>query len=339
MSGRRMSTDPRDGCVWEALIVLSRLKEAWSAASAQERENLLRTLHSSYDPPRDARREPLADDRAVVSFLADVLEEDAQGDEVVCLAVEWLLDHVDGNPNQLVETLRHAFFPFDAAKALQNVAQAAARTGRYELSHAAFLALRKRDPSRWLELTTEATKVLVTAGERERAEGFARTALGDLETEERTYEAAQYRESLSKAGLAVPASAEEEVAGLPIEPQEPAPQAERSASAPRLEPESDGNERRPAGETSPSEPEGIPRVEDMPDVIDAKQAAVLLGIKPTTVYDWAKRKKIPKIDYEDTNVVRFRKAELLEWRESQTRPAQPTEPASVNLHRPRRRRS
>ena len=57
----------------------------------------------------------------------------------------------------------------------------------------------------------------------------------------------------------------------------------------------------------------------------AKETAEFLGVKPVTVYAWAKQRKIPhvvlSIGKEGKECIRFRQRALEEWAEAHERPS------------------
>ena len=53
-------------------------------------------------------------------------------------------------------------------------------------------------------------------------------------------------------------------------------------------------------------------------LLDPKQVAQMLGIKPSTVYSWASRRKVPSVKVGAS--LRFRPSVLQAWLEKQERP-------------------
>lgn len=99
---------------------------------------------------------------------------------------------------------------------------------------------------------------------------------------------------------------------------------------------------RPPAPPLPAERPSAPTIDDLPDVLDAKQAAVVLGVKRGTVYEWVKKGKLPHLSYDGSRVTRFRKPDLVAWRDAQAKPARLARTGgarrTLNLRGVRRRR-
>ncbi|HVY60992.1 MAG TPA: helix-turn-helix domain-containing protein [Planctomycetota bacterium] len=94
----------------------------------------------------------------------------------------------------------------------------------------------------------------------------------------------------------------------------------------------------PAPPAAPTSRSGGPvRIADLPDTLDVKQAALVLGLKPQTIYDWVAKKRLPCL--RAGRAVRFDKAALLEFRQNQVAKPEARDIVSINLMRPRRARS
>jgi excisionase family DNA binding protein len=80
---------------------------------------------------------------------------------------------------------------------------------------------------------------------------------------------------------------------------------------------------------------GPVRIADLPDTLDVKQAALILGLKPQTIYDWVAKKRLPCL--RAGRAVRFDKAALLAFRQMQISEPEAGERLPLNLRRPRKR--
>jgi excisionase family DNA binding protein len=92
---------------------------------------------------------------------------------------------------------------------------------------------------------------------------------------------------------------------------------------------------RPA--SAPSHTQADPaavRIADLPDTLTVKQAALVLGLKPQTIYDWVESKRLPCL--RAGRAIRFDKAALLAFRQAQVVAPEPRDRVSINLRRPRR---
>jgi excisionase family DNA binding protein len=87
--------------------------------------------------------------------------------------------------------------------------------------------------------------------------------------------------------------------------------------------------------TSPASgnPEAV-RIADLPDTLTVKQAALVLGLKPQTIYDWVESKRLPCL--RAGRAIRFDKSALLAFRQAQVVAPEPPDRVSINLRRPRR---
>jgi len=267
--------------------LLSRLRPLWKQLATDDRPRWIAALSEAYRPPSVPIRDALQRDRAWISFVLDQLEDPEASDLVAAEASTWLHERLDEDLDRLASALDVAFL-VKPQRLLERITTAAASSGRWELAHAALVALGKRLPEQVVDLDERAARALVSAGARDRARRFAQGCVRDLRRAGREGEASRLAERV------------DDLLSAPVSPAAALGRGEK-----QLFPAPSG-----AGTDAPATSDGAPK-----ETIDVHEAAQILGVSQKMIYAMAKKGAIAS--FKVGRAVRFSRQVLMSWRREQ----------------------